>query len=194
MPGGDGIEGRAGDKSRALSYGAVIPRRYVAQTRAVNVGGTGTLAMTNPIAICADLGFTRTSVRWHLIEHLNTSRHRRHVILWWRAATMEPRLRTSSGSYRVQGIALRRCHSSKRHRRSWKTCAMSVAHLRLPCRPSFPEWNWCGDPFMNWRLCQSDRVAAPLLSRLRLFDDRERDHPSRRDFILPDQPSFTRTK
>jgi hypothetical protein len=26
-PGGDGIEGRAGDKSTALSYGAVMPRR-----------------------------------------------------------------------------------------------------------------------------------------------------------------------
>jgi hypothetical protein len=63
--------------------------------RAVNVGGTGTLVMTNLIAICADLGFTRTSVRRHLIEHLNTSRHRRHVILWWRMATMEPQLRTS---------------------------------------------------------------------------------------------------
>ena len=41
--------------STALSYGAAMPRRYVALLRAVNVGGTGTLAMSDPIAICAGL-------------------------------------------------------------------------------------------------------------------------------------------
>jgi len=45
MPRGDGIEGRAGDRSTALSCGAAMPRRCVALLRAVNVGGTGTLAM-----------------------------------------------------------------------------------------------------------------------------------------------------
>jgi len=51
MPGGDGIEGRAGDKATALSYGAAMPRRYAALLRAVTDGGTGTLAMSDLIAI-----------------------------------------------------------------------------------------------------------------------------------------------
>ena len=55
MPGSDGIEGRAGDKSPALSYGAAMPMRYVALLRAVNIGGSATLAMSDLIAICADL-------------------------------------------------------------------------------------------------------------------------------------------
>jgi uncharacterized protein (DUF1697 family) len=38
-----------------LSYGAAMPRRYVALLRAVNVGRTCTLAMSDLIAICADL-------------------------------------------------------------------------------------------------------------------------------------------
>jgi hypothetical protein len=58
-PGGDRIERWAGDKSAALSYGAAMPRRYIALLRAVNVGGTGTLAMSDLIAICADVGFAR---------------------------------------------------------------------------------------------------------------------------------------
>jgi len=55
MPG----EGQVGDKSTALSYGAAMPRRYVASLRAVNGWGTGALAMSDLIAICADLRSTR---------------------------------------------------------------------------------------------------------------------------------------
>jgi uncharacterized protein (DUF1697 family) len=39
----------------ALSYGGAMPRRSVAMLRAVNVGRTRTLAMSDLIAICADL-------------------------------------------------------------------------------------------------------------------------------------------
>jgi uncharacterized protein (DUF1697 family) len=53
------MERWAGDKSVALSYGAAMPRRYIALLRAVNVGGSGTLAMSDLIAICADVGFGR---------------------------------------------------------------------------------------------------------------------------------------
>jgi hypothetical protein len=44
--GGDGIKVRTGDQSTVLSYGAAMPGRYVALLRAVNVGGTGALAMS----------------------------------------------------------------------------------------------------------------------------------------------------
>ena len=47
--------GTTGNKSTARSYGAAMPRRYVALRRAVNVEGTGTLTMRDPIAIGADL-------------------------------------------------------------------------------------------------------------------------------------------
>jgi len=55
--GGNRIERWAGDKSAALSYDAAMPRRYIALLRAVNVGRTGTRAMSDLIAICADVGF-----------------------------------------------------------------------------------------------------------------------------------------
>jgi hypothetical protein len=47
--------GTAGNKSTARSYGAAMPRRYVALRRAVNVEGTGKLTMRDPIAIGANL-------------------------------------------------------------------------------------------------------------------------------------------
>jgi hypothetical protein len=47
--------GSAVDRSTALSYGAAMRRRYVALLRVVNVGRTGTLAMSDLIANCTDL-------------------------------------------------------------------------------------------------------------------------------------------
>jgi hypothetical protein len=45
--GGDSIKVRTGDQSTVLSYGAAMPGRYVALPCAVNVGGTGALAMSS---------------------------------------------------------------------------------------------------------------------------------------------------
>ncbi|HET7019672.1 MAG TPA: hypothetical protein VFI58_03040 [Xanthobacteraceae bacterium] len=55
MPGADRIGGGRFDGSTALSYGAAKRRRYVALLRVVNVGRTGTLAMSDLIASCTDL-------------------------------------------------------------------------------------------------------------------------------------------